>query len=310
VSQATPAPSPAGGAGSGLAVGAAVACYSLWGLMPLVFVYMGGHGIGSWEVVAERCAWSFLWAGALVVLSRQRAEVMEVLRSPRTVFWLAVSSLTIGVNWTLFVWAVNQGHTLETSLGYYLNPLLNMAVGAVLFRERLSRASVAAVVLAGIGVILQALALGRMPWVGLTLAASFCTYGVIRKKVAAGAQTGLFVECLVLAVPGVVATLWLEAKGLGNFGASPVATLLLLSVGPVTVIPLVLFAWAARRMPLSTLGFIQFIGPTLQFFVALGMGDRLSTLRAVSFLFVWAGVAVFSWSAFSQARLKAAQRQA
>jgi chloramphenicol-sensitive protein RarD len=310
MSSGIPAPSPMGGAGNAPAVGAAVACYTLWGLMPLVFVFMAQHGIGSWEIVAERCAWSVLWAAGLVVLSRRGPQALLVFRSPKTLFWLVVSALTISLNWILFIWAVTDGNILESSLGYYLNPLLNMAVGAVLFRERLSRAGLVAVALAAVGVVLHAIALGHLPWFGLGLAGTFCLYGVIRKQVAADAQTGLLVECLVLAIPGIVGTVWLEATGAGHFGASPMATLLLLSIGPVTVVPLVMFAWAARRMPLSTLGFIQFIGPTIQFVLALSMGDELPPLRALSFAFVWAGVAVFIWSAFTQARRRAVQRQA
>ena len=279
------------------ALTAAVACYTLWGFLPLLFMGLNGLGAGPWEILAQRCLWSVLWAGALVLLARQGAHARAVLADPRTLGLLAISTLLILVNWGGYVWATTHGATIEAALGYYLNPLLNMAAGALLFRERIGRTGKVAITLAAVGVLLQAVALGRPPWIALSLAFTFCAYGIIRKRVRADAQTGLFVECLYLTLPGAAYVLWLETSGLGNMTDSLGEALALAALGPATVAPLALFAWAARRLNLSTMGFLQFLAPTLQFAVGLWAGESFTPLRAASFVFIWAGVAVFAVAA-------------
>ncbi len=281
---------------------AGVACYTLWGLMPLLYQLMARFGADAGEMTAHRALWSVLWAGLLVLLARQGAQVWRVLRQPRMLALLTLTSLLIGANWVLFVWAVSNGRTLEASLGYYINPLMNMAAGALLFRERIDRFGIAAIVFAAIGVVLQTLALGHPPWISLTLATTFCLYGIVRKRIAVDAQSGLFVECLVLTVPGIVWVWWLEASGRGHFSDGWEIALLLSLSGPATVAPLALFAWAARRLPLSTMGFIQYIGPTLNFAIGLAAGEVFTPLRAASFVFIWAGVAVFAAGAWRRTR--------
>nr|WP_240454607.1 EamA family transporter RarD [Caulobacter sp. 17J65-9] len=281
---------------------AGVACYALWGLAPLVYQPMGRAGADAWEIMGHRAVWSVLWAGLLVVLAKQGPQVVRVLKTPRVVGLLAVSTVLIAINWTLFVWAVNSGRTLETSLGYYLNPLLNMALGAWMFRERIDRFGKAAIGLAAVGVVFQGVALGHLPWVSLTLAISFAAYGVIRKKVAAEAQTGLFVECLILTLPGALYLAWLEGSGQGHFTQSASAAFWLSLAGPMTVFPLVLFSWAARRMPLSTMGFLQFLAPTISFCIGVSQGEHFTPLRAVSFGFIWLGAGVFAYGAWRKVR--------
>ncbi|WP_339872549.1 EamA family transporter RarD [uncultured Brevundimonas sp.] len=281
---------------------AGVACYVIWGLSPLIYQPMGAAGADAWEIMGHRAVWGLVWAAGLVLLARQWSQVQRVLTDWRTLRWLMLSTVMIAINWVLFIWAVNNGHTLETSLGYYLNPLLNMAFGAWLFRERISRAGLFAIALAAIGVALQAVALGRLPLISLTLAVSFAIYGVIRKQVKAEAQTGLFVECLLMAPLGLAWLVWLHVHGAGHFGASPDATFWLLMAGPITVGPLVLFAWAARRLPLSMVGFLQFIAPTLSFVIGVVQGEPFTWLRGVSFGFIWLGAAVFLWAALTRAR--------
>jgi chloramphenicol-sensitive protein RarD len=281
---------------------AGIACYTLWGLMPLLYQLMARFGADAGEMTAHRALWSVLWAGLLVLLARQGGQVWRVLRQPRTVALLTLTSVLIGFNWVLFVWAVSNGRTLEASLGYYINPLLNMAAGAVIFRERIDRFGVIAVGFAIVGVALQTVALGHPPWISLTLAGTFCVYGILRKRIDADAQTGLFVECLVLTLPGIVWVAALEASGAGHFRDGPVIALLLALSGPATVAPLALFAWAARRLPLSTMGFIQYIGPTLNFAIGLAAGEAFTPLRAASFAFIWAGVAVFAFGAWRRTR--------
>lgn len=284
---------------------AGVTCYGIWGLAPLVFQQMGHAGANAWEIMGHRAVWSVLWAGALVLLAKQGKQVFHVLQQPKTLGLLALSTALIAANWTLFVWSVNNGHTLETSLGYYLTPLLNMAAGAMLFRERIDRFGQGAIALAAVGVGLQALALGHVPVISLTLAFSFGAYGIIRKLVKADAQAGLFIECLFLTIPGIAYLWFIQANGAGHFTDSPMTTFWLLLAGPFTVLPLMLFSWAARRMPLSTMGFLQFFAPTISFFIGVSQGEAFGTLRAVSFGFIWAGATVFAIGAWR--RLKASR---
>ena len=284
---------------------AGAGCYAMWGFIPLVFQQMGHLGADAWEIMAHRVLWGVFWAGLLVLIARQAAQVRAILTRPRTLAWLLASTVLIAVNWTVYVIAVNSGRTLDASLGYYLNPLLNMAAGAWLFRERIDRFGQAAIALAAVGVILQALALGHPPWISLVLAFSFAAYGVIRKRVEADAQSGLFIECLLLAPLGMIWVAMIETNGTGHLFASPWATFWLLIAGPATVLPLMLFAWAARRMPLSTMGFLQFLAPTISFMIGVSQGEPFSALRAASFGFIWAGATVFAIGAWR--RLKAAQ---
>jgi len=283
------------------AVAAGALCYLFWGFLPLLFKAAAWAGAGPWEIVAWRTLWSLPAAGLIILATRSSGAVLQVLRAPRTLGWLVGSALLIGTNWSTFVWAVNTGHTLDASLGYYLNPLLSVAAGLVLFREKIDPGGWAAIVLAGIGVAVQTAAHGGLPLAALVMALSFCLYGVIRKRVAADAQTGLFVECLVLALPALAYGLWLQGSGAGH-ALRPVSGLLLFLGGPATVAPLVTFAWAARRMPLSTLGFLQFIAPTMQFAIGVASGEPLPPLSILAFAFIWAGVAVYAADAWMRAR--------
>lgn len=295
--------------GSRQALAAGVACYLLWGFMPALYIVMGRAGASPWEILGQRALWSAPWALGLVLFAGQAREAAAIYARPRVLGLLALSTALIGGNWALFVWAVNNGHNLEASLGYYINPLLNMAVGAALFRERIGRFGWAAMALAATGVALQTLALGRPPVIALTLAFSFCAYGTIRKHVDASAQAGLLVESLFMVGPGVAYAAWLFASGGGVFGHGLAPSLLMMTTGPITVFPLALFAWAARRLPFSTIGFLQFIGPTMGFLTGLAVGETLTPLRTVSFVFIWGGAAVFAlgaWRAGRRLRLASA----
>lgn len=286
----------------GRAVLTAIACYCLWGLFPLLFMAMASAGFGAPEILAHRAIWSVFAAALLVLVSGQARQVIRVLTDLRTLGWLVLSATMIAINWWLYVYATTHQATLQASLGYYINPLLNVAAGAVLFRERFDRWSGMAIALAAVGVVLQTVALGQLPWISLLLALSFCGYGVIRKRVGADAQTGLFVECLVLLPFGAMLLAWLQAQGTGVGFASSTGLMWALSSGVATVVPLALFAWSARRLPLSLIGFIQFLAPTLQFGVGVWAGETLTPLRALSFGFIWAGAGVFAWATWKRSR--------
>ena len=287
------------------AVLAGVLCYLFWGFVPLLFKAAAWAGASAYEIVAWRAVWSLLIVALMVLLSRARGEFAVVLRSPRTLGLLCAAGVLIGVNWTLFVVAVDSGHTLDASLAYYLNPLMSVAAGAILFRERIDRASGIAIALAAGGVAIQTAAHGALPLASLGMAVTFCLYGVIKKTVKATARTGLLVECLVLAGPGLAYGLWAQSTGHGH-AAQPLAGFLLFLGGPATVAPLVTFAWAARRMPLATMGFLQFISPTMQFAIGVATGEALHPLNLVAFACIWAGVAVYAGGAWRRTRAASA----
>ena len=293
---------PAPGGDSRPALGAAIVCYLIWGVVPLVFQAMGHLGMSPGEILANRTVWAVPMALLFVLLARQGGEVAAVFRNPRTLAWLALSSVLIAGNWGIYIWAVNSGRVLETALGYYINPLLGMAAGALMFNEKIDRLGYVAIGLAVLGVAIQALAVGGLPIVSLALAVSFGGYGIVRKRVAASAQTGLLIECLVLAVFGAAYVLWLQASGAGHFGKSLPATAWLLACGPFTAVPLVLFSWAARRIPLSSLAFLQFLGPTSGFVIGVMQGEAFTPLRAASFVFIWGGAVVFAVAALRRSR--------
>lgn len=295
-------PSSTPGGESRLALSAGIGCYLIWGFVPLVFQTIGHMGVSPWEILCHRVLWSLPTAALLVVLAGQGRHLVQALRQPRVLAWLGLSSLLIAGNWVTFIWAVNTGRVLESSLGYYITPLVNMAAGAILFRERLDRLGYAAMGLAGVGVAVQAAAMGGLPVISIALAVTFGGYGVVRKRVAADAQTGFLVECLAVGLPALLYVLWLERAGQAHFGHDLTASTWLVAAGPITAVPLVLFAWAARRIPLSAMGFLQFLSPTIAFFIGLAEGEAFTPLRALSFVFIWGGAAVFLWGAWKRTR--------
>jgi chloramphenicol-sensitive protein RarD len=281
---------------------ASIANNLLWGAAPLLFMALGRAGATSWEIVAHRAMWSAPWAALLVLLAGQGEQVKRAFRQPRTLGLLALSAVSIATGWSLYVWAVNHGRNLESSLGYYINPLMNMAAGAVLFRERIDRIGLTAIALAVIGVAIQTVALGHLPVISLVLATTFWIYGLIRRHVDVDGQAGLLIECLFMAGPGLVGVFWLSRAGQGMFGHALGPSLLMSLVGPVTVFPLALFAWSARRLTFATLGFLQFLSPTVGFCIGVSIGEPLTPLRLLSFVFIWAGAAMFAYGAWRASR--------
>jgi chloramphenicol-sensitive protein RarD len=290
------------GSESRLALAAGIGCYLIWGFVPLAFQAMGRFGASSWEIMAHRIAWGAPTALVLALVARQGPQIVRVLRNPRVLAWLCLSSGLIATNWAVYIWSVNSGRVLEGSFGYYITPLINMASGAVIFRERIDRIGAVAIGFAAVGVLFQGLALGHLPIISLVLAFSFGGYGVVRKQVQADAQTGLFIECLLLILPAVGFLLWLGQHGQGHFGSSTNATAWLVLAGPITAVPLALFAWCARRLPLSTIAFMQFIGPTIGFAIGVAQHEPFGPLNATAFAFIWTGAAVFLFGAWRRSR--------
>lgn len=276
--------------------------YLLWGVLPLYFKALA-H-VPATEIVAHRIVWSLLFLAALATLWKRWGEIGRAIRSPRVALTLAATALLIGVNWLVYIYAVLSGHVLEGSLGYYLNPLVNVLLGVVLLKERLSRPRVFAVFLAAAGVAVLAAGAGEGLWISLTLAASFAVYGFLRKVAPVDSIEGLSIETAILAPLALGWIVWLEARGTGGFGEWGIATdFLLVLAGAATAVPLLLFTAAARRLPYSTLGFLQYIAPSIQFLLAvLAFGEPLTTAHIVCFGAIWAALAIFTLDGVRAAR--------
>ncbi|WP_243439928.1 EamA family transporter RarD [Fundidesulfovibrio soli] len=278
--------------GPGLA--AAAFSFLCWGMLPLYWRLL--DGVAALEISCHRVVWSGALTGLLLLALGRAGEVRKALSSRRDLGLLAVSSAMIGVNWVLYIWAVNNGHVLDASLGYYLNPLVNVVLGMAVFRERLNRPQSVAVGLAACGVAVQFVGAGSLPWIALSLAVSFGIYGMVRKLTAVESLPGLFVETACLGLPAAGYLFWRAAQGVGGMGSGGLALdLLLVGAGAVTTLPLLTFAFGARRISLTTLGVLQYIGPTGMF--ALGIlvyGEPLGLARAATFGLIWAGVALYT----------------
>lgn len=273
---------------------AAAVCYLLWGAFPLYWKQL--HAIGAFELIAHRYVWTLVVVLGIMVAQRRVGEVRAALGSARSFSVNALSATLLAANWTVYVWGVNHGHVIETSLGYFLVPLVNVAAGRFVLHEHLRRLQWAAIALAAGGVALMIFQLGRPPWIALSLAGTWGGYSLMRKRSPLGAVTGLTVETLLVAPLALAYLLWLQHAGTGAFGRVDARShALLLGAGIVTAVPLVLFAYAARRIRLSTLGLLQYLAPTVQF--ALGVAvfhEPFSRDRALSFAFIWAGLLLYS----------------
>jgi chloramphenicol-sensitive protein RarD len=285
-----------------------VGAYALWGVMPLYFKALAR--VPATEIVAHRIVWSVLFLGLLATLARRWAAIRTAFSTPRLVMILIATALLIAVNWLVFIYAVVSGHMLEGSLGYYLNPLVNVLLGVVLLKERLTRGQIFATFLAAAGVAVLAAGAGSALWISLTLAATFALYGFVRKVAPVDALEGLFIETVLLAPFAIFYLLWLERTGTLAFGHLGTGTDLLLALGgAVTAIPLLMFTAAARRLPYSTLGFLQYIAPSLQFLLAVtAFGEPLTTPHVVCFAAIWTALAIFTLDGWrNAARARAAR---
>lgn len=266
--------------------------YALWGVLPLYFKAL--VHVGATEIVAHRILWSLLFLGALATLWKRWPRIRAALANPRIALTLLLTAVLIGINWLVYIYAVVSGHVLEGSLGYYLNPLVNVLLGVFLLKERLSRMQKAAVFLAGAGVAILAFGAGEAIWISLTLAASFAVYGFLRKVAPVESLEGLWIETLFLAPLALGWVFWLSQSGDSGFLDSRLTDLLLILGGALTAIPLLLFTAAAKRLPYSTLGFLQYVAPSMQFLLAvLVFGEPLTTAHMICFAAIWVALAIF-----------------
>ena len=281
----------------------ALIAYLLWGIFPVYFKLL--QAVPPTEVLTHRIIWAVPFGALILHVRRQWPEVRQAFASPSTLFWLAVAALFISANWLIYIWAVQQQEVLQASLGYYINPLMYVLVGVLFLKERLRRAQFVSVLLAAVGVSYLTVMGGQFPFVAVSLALLFTLYGVIRKQVAVGAMPGLFIETLLLFPFAMAWLAWLMTSQQATFAGSTVSmALLLMLAGPLTVVPLLMFAIAARRLTLTVIGFMQFIAPTLQFIVGIFYGEVLTPAHLVCFGCIWAAVAIFSIDAFYQQKRK------
>jgi chloramphenicol-sensitive protein RarD len=273
---------------------AAAAAFAIWGVFPLYFHSL--RQISPFQVIAHRVVWSCLFVLVWTALRGELSTLRATLVNRRVVWRLAVTATLITINWVVYVWAVMNGHVVESSLGYFINPLVNVLLGVALLSERLTRARWTAVALAATGVAYLTMVAGSPPWIALTLAFSFGVYGLIRKVVKVESLPGLATETLVLLPFAVVYLLWCESAGTGALGhAGPAIAALLIGSGPLTAIALFLFAYGARRLPYSTVGVLQYIAPTLQ--LACGVfafHERFERTRALGFALIWTALLIYA----------------
>jgi len=268
------------------------AAYVLWGILPIYFKAIAD--VGALDIVAHRVLWSLPFLALLLAFSRGWGQVLAAARKPRILGVLAITALLIGGNWLLYVYAVTSGHILASSFGYYLNPLANVLLGRFVLKERLTRLQWIAVAVAGAGIsVLAAGSLGQL-WISLTLCISFALYGLLRKVVPASAITGLAIETALLFPLAMAWLAWRTVDGAPTLGSSETDTILLVLAGIVSTTPLLLFTAAAKRLPYSTLGMLQFLAPTLQFLIAvLIYGEPFTRAHAVAFAAIWTAIALY-----------------
>ncbi|MEO0486554.1 MAG: EamA family transporter RarD [Pseudomonadota bacterium] len=276
----------------------AVGAYVLWGFLPL-YLKLIDH-IPAIEVVAHRILWSVPIAFVAVAVMGQLRTLVPVLHDPRTLAMAALTAALISVNWSVYVYAIATEHAVEAALGYYINPLFSVLLGAVVLRERLDTLQWTAIALAACAVGVLTYDAGRVPLLGLVLMLSFGLYALAKKRLAIGANQGFLLEVLILSIPALAYVAWLEPRGQGSFAANP---WLLIGCGFVTAVPLMLFAQGARRLLLSTTGILQYIAPTMILVIAVFVfGEAFGAARAIAFPLIWAALVLYSISLFRKTR--------
>jgi chloramphenicol-sensitive protein RarD len=260
--------------------------YVLWGLFPLYWPLL--EPANPWEIVSHRAVWTLVFCAAVLGATRQLGATLSILRKPKLVISLCASTVLISINWITYIWATNNGHVVEAALGYYINPLIIIAFGVILLGEKMHPLQWVAVAFAAIGVAILTVDYGRLPWVAISLALSWGTYGLIKKKLGLGALEGLAIETLISLIPYGFYLLYLGQQGTGQFGHQPLLTILLISAGAITAIPLLLFNGSTTRLPYSTIGLLQYITPTIQFSIGVWIRhEDMPAARWIGFIVIW-----------------------
>ncbi|MFF5708853.1 EamA family transporter RarD [Streptomyces sp. 62] len=284
-----------------------IGAYGMWGLVPLFWPLL--KPAGALEILAHRMVWSLVFVGVALLALRRWSWIPELMRSPRKLGMITLAAAVITVNWGLYIWSVNTGHVVEASLGYFINPLVTIALGVLVLKERLRPAQWAAVGVGLSAVLVLAVGAGRPPWISLTLAFSFAVYGLVKKKVNIGGLESLAAETAVQFLPALAYLVWLGTQGTLAFGSHGAGhTALLAATGIVTAAPLVCFGAAAIRVPLSTLGLLQYLAPTFQFVLGVVyFHEAMPAERWAGFSLVWLALTVLTWDALRTARKSRAE---
>jgi len=265
----------------------------MWGLFPLYWPLL--EPANPLEIVSHRAVWTLVFCLIVLALSKQVFTTLTVMKNPKTMAALLLSTILVSINWITYIWAVNHGHVVEAALGYYINPLIIIAFGVILLREKLRPLQWVAVAIAAIGVLVLTIDYGRLPWVAISLALSWGSYGLVKKKLNLGALEGLAIETLISFIPYVGYLIYLGQQGTGQFGHKPLLTILLISAGAVTAIPLLLFNGSTTRLPYSTIGLLQYITPTIQFSIGVWLRhEDMPTARWIGFIVIWFALAALA----------------
>ncbi|MCX6439903.1 MAG: EamA family transporter RarD [Actinobacteria bacterium] len=263
-----------------------VGAYSLWGLFPLFWPLL--EPANALEIVSHRALWTLVFCFIVLAITKSLRATMTTLKRPMVAVKLFMTSFLISVNWLIYIWATNNGHVVEASLGYYINPLIIISFGVLLLKEKMRILQWTSVGIATCGVLVLTFDYGRPPWVAIGLAISWGSYGVMKKQLGLGALEGLFTETLIASVPYLAYLIYIGNQGNGQFGHSPGLTLLLISAGAITAIPLLLFNGSTTRLPLTVIGLLQYITPTIQFSIGVWVRhEDMPPARWVGFLFIW-----------------------
>lgn len=272
-----------------------VGAYTMWGCFPLFFALF--EGVPAFEVLIHRIIWSCVFLAVVITLMRRWQPVREALSRPGRLGRVLGCAVLIAINWGVYIYAVETHHVLQASLGYFLTPLVNVALGMLILRERMEPLQGVAVLLAGAAILLQLVVLGTMPWISLILALSFGTYGLLRKQILLDGLSGLFVETLLLLPLALLVLAGMFQMGQSSMDGDVRTTVLLMASGVITAIPLLAFAGAARRLRLATVGFLMYINPSMQFLIALWVfGEAITGIQIASFALIWLALGLYSWS--------------
>jgi len=263
-----------------------VSAYVLWGMFPLYWPLL--QPANPLEIVSHRAVWTLVFCLIVLAITHALKSTLATFRRPKVAAKLFLASVLISINWLIYIWATNNDHVVEASLGYYINPLIIIAFGVVLLKEKMRRLQWVAVSIASVGVIILTVDYGRLPWVALGLALSWGTYGLVKKQLGLGALEGLAIETMIAFIPYCGYLIFIGSKGEGQFGNGAGLTILLISAGAVTAIPLLLFNGSTTRLPYSTIGLMQYITPTIQFSIGVWVNNEaMPTARWVGFIFIW-----------------------
>ena len=283
-------------------VGYGLLAYGIWGFFPLYFHQL--HHVAPMDILANRALWACVFVGFLLLITRQWGKVRQILGRPQQLAMLALAALLVGSNWLVFLWAVGNQQVVAASLGYFLTPLVNVLLGLVVLKEKLNGKEKLAIGLAGLALLNEIILLGGMPWVSLFLAATFGTYGLVRKQIPVDALSGLWLETLVMLPVCFAYALWQAQSGHAVFVLDDLSTASwLMGAGVLTALPLIAFAAATQRLNLATVGMLMYINPTMQFLTAIYIfGEPLQTGKLLTFALIWLGLAIFSVSMWKKVR--------